>query len=186
MSGTVGSSVFSGNFSRSGEASGTWTNTAGDSGSFTGSRVLVTPTPGGDNSGTLSISGNDSNAIGVSFTPNLDPAIIDYGTGDIIVMWAQQIFSSTTFESRSMFFSFNENDDSLKIVGYIRATSTDPDADPTSLYSYNLDCETVSQSCSSVLLDASQRKATFNNTTLAAIGDSNSMGTIVLSGTLSW
>lgn len=39
MSGTVGTSVFSGNFSRSGQASGAWTNADEDSGTFTGRRV---------------------------------------------------------------------------------------------------------------------------------------------------
>ncbi len=191
ISGTVGTSVFSGNFSRNGRASGTWTDTSdGSGGTFTGSRVSVTPPPaGGGTSGTLSISGNDSNAIGRSFSPSSDAVIIDYGTGVIVVNWVQYIISGSEIESRSVFLSFNETDGNVKNTGYLRTTGTGTGSDvkPTSFYSYSLDCGDNPALCSSVTVDVTQKRVTFNSTNLpAGISDSDATGPLVVTGTLSW
>jgi len=190
INGTVGTSVFSGSFSRNGRASGTWSDDDGARGTFTGSRVAETPpTGGGGTSGTLSISGNDSSAIGASFRPSIDPAIIDYGTGVIIVNWVQYIFSGSEMESRTAVFSFNENDGSVKNIGYMRltGTGTGPDIVPTSAYAYSLDCGDNPALCSSITLDATQRQVTFNNTNLPSDNSgSDATGPIVVTGTLTW
>ena len=179
--------MFSGNFSRNGRVSGTWTDTSdGSGGTFTGSRIVVTLPD--EESGNVSISGNDSNVIGTSFTPNPDPAIINYGTGTIIVIWNQSFLSGGEFESRLVSFSFNENDRSVNHVGYVRSTGTGTDVVPTSAYSYSLDCGDNPIPCLSIILDVTQQQVTFNSTTLAVVADSGNDATavIVMTGTLSW
>ena len=188
ISGTVGTSVFSGNFSRNGRASGTWTDASdGSGGTFTGSRVSVTPPSGGvGDTGALSISGNDSNVIGRTFSPSPDPAIINYGTGVIVVTWVQYVFSGSEFESRSMFFRFNENDGRVISTGYMRLTGTGSGDEPTSAYSYSLDCEDNPAPCSSVTLGATQKQVTFDRTPLTADIGNDATSPLVVTGTLSW
>ncbi len=196
ISGTVDTVVFSGLFSRSGEVSGSWLDDDGTAGVFSGQRFSATPAPGGGNtpppavnSGSLTISGNDANVIGVSYVPNVVPVVIKdiiFNTGGVTVNESQSLFSAGGFESRSMVFSYNENDGSLLNVGYLRITGTDANSAPTSFYSYSLDCEVDVQACLSISLDVVAQQVTFTSTQLVADTESNATGDIGLTGTLSW
>jgi len=184
MSGTVGGTVFSGSFNRNGNVSGIWSDDE-DSGTFTGSRTASTPPPVSDDFGSLSITGMDSGVIGVSFTPNLEPVVTDFNTGNVAVSWGQNILTGPEFESRSMLLNFNENDGSLQSIGYLRLTSTGP-SNPTSFYSYQLDCESVALACASITLATGQEQITFSNTALPADSETDATGAIMLSGSLRW
>ncbi len=196
ISGTVDTVVFSGQFSRSGEVSGSWLDDDGTSGVFSGQRLSVTPAPGGGNtppptvnSGSLTVSGNDASVIGVSYVPNVAPVVIKdtvFNTGGVTVNWSQSLFSANGFESRSMVFSYNENDGSLLNVGYLRITGTDANSAPTSFYSYSLDCEVDVQACLSISLDVPAQQVSFGGTLLAADVESDATADIGLVGTLSW
>ncbi len=191
MSGIVGTSVFSGNFSRNGEASGTWANADEDSGTFTGRRVsLPAPPDSGGGLGSLTLSGIDSAVIGAAFTPNTDAAVIDdpfFGTGNVTVNWNQTFVSESPagVESRTLSFLFNENDGSVTSVGYQRLFIA---GSGSSIYIYSLDCDESPQTCAAIVLDVAQRQVTFNSTMLVAdIGSENSAtGSNVLAGILSW
>ncbi len=184
MDGTVGGSTFSGNFNRNGTVSGTWSD-GEDSGTFTGNRISSTPPPAGGDSGSLSIAGADSSVVGMSFTPNLEPVVIDFNTGNVAVSWAQQIFTDSEFESRQMLFTFNKNDGSLQSIGYLRLTGTSP-TNPTSFYSYQLDCEFAAPACASITLDIGQGQVTFSTTSLIADNETDATDAIILNGTLRW
>ncbi len=195
MSGTVGSAIFSGNFSRTGNVSGTWIDDDGASGSFTGTRISATPASSGSggtpppvtggNVGTITVTGNDADTIGTSFTPNLDPVVIDV-FNTVTVNWSQRILSATEFESRTMSFRFN-NDGSLYSAIYLRTTGTDPGSEPASYYSYYVDCEDTPQACTSIVLDITQQHVTYNDVRLIPdTGNNNASDTIILNGVLSW
>jgi len=188
INGTVGTSVFSGNFSRVGSVSGTWLDTDASAGTFTGNRVTVISLPG--SFGSLNITGNDANVIGAMFAPNLDPVVIKdtvFNTGLVTVNWSQSIFTSTQFESRSMVFRFNENDGSLLSIIYTRLTATSANTAPTSFYSYLVDCVDDGPACASMVLDVPGQKVTFNNTSLMVdLGNNNATAAIVLNGLLNW
>jgi len=196
ISGTADTVIFSGLFSRSGEVSGSWLDDDGTSGVFSGRRLSVTPVPGGGNTpppvvnaGSLTISGNDASVIGVSYAPNVAPVVIKdtiFNTGGVTVNWSQNLFSAGGFESRSMVFSYNENDGSLLDVGYLRITGTDANSAPTSFYSYSLDCEVDVQACLSITLDVVAQQVTFTGSQLVADTESNATADIGLAGTLSW
>ena len=198
ISGTIDTVVFSGLFIRSGNVSGTWIDDDGTSGIFTGNRISTAPIPGNgeptpapiNNFGSLSISGIDANNIGTTYTPNLDPVIIKdtlFNTGTVTVNWSQSIFSNNEFESRSMTFRFNEKDGSLYSVIYIRLTGNNPGDEPTSFFSYFVDCEDDPQSCLSMDLDVMQQQITFTNTSLVIdMGNNNATDIISLNGLLSW
>lgn len=200
ISGTVGTAVFSGVFSRNGEAGGSWMDTDNNaSGTFTGSRVSVPapPATGGGNpltdggsSGSLMLSGVDSSVIGIAFAPNTGAAVITdpfFGTGNVSVNWNQTLVSEAPagVESRTLSFLFNENDASVSSVGYLRSFIAESGS---SIYSYSLDCGESPQVCASIVLDVVQRQVTFNDTILAAeiSGDDNATGSILLNGALSW
>lgn len=192
MSGTVGSAVFSGNFSRTGNVSGTWIDDDDASGSFIGTRTSpavvagnggsTPPTVGGGNMGNITITGNDANIIGTSFVSNLDPVAFEV-FNTVTVNWSQSILSATEFESRTMSFRFN-NDGSLY---NLRTTGASPDSEPTSYYDYYVDCEDAPQECASIALDMAKPQVTFNDTHLIPdTGNNNATDTIVLNGALSW
>lgn len=191
MNGTVGTSVFSGNFSRSGEVSGTWVNADEDSGTFIGRRVsLPKPPVTGNGSGSLTLSGSDSAVIGTVFTPNTDAVVINdpfLGTGNVSVNWNQTLVSESPagVESRTLSFLFNENDGSVRSLGYQRLFIADSGS---SIYTYSLDCDENPQICAAIVLDTAQRQVTFNSTILAADIDSenSATGALVLAGILSW
>ncbi|HHJ15681.1 MAG TPA: hypothetical protein ENJ80_03190 [Gammaproteobacteria bacterium] len=199
ISGSVGTAVFSGIFSRSGEAAGSWQDDDGATGSFTGSRVSQaappstgdgTPPAGGTGSGSLSLTGIDSAVIGAAFTPNTGVAVIDdpfFGTGNVSVNWNQTFVgeSPAGVESRTLSFLFNENDGNIRSVGYLRSFITQSGI---SLYIYSLDCELSPQLCASIVLGSGNRQITFNNTMLAADSDSENAaaGAIELMGSLNW
>ena len=197
ISGTVGTAVFSGTFSRNGEAGGSWQDDDGSTGTFTGSRVSVTAPPstggtppGSASAGDLTLAGIDTGIIGASFAPNTDAAVINdpfFGTGNVSVNWNQTLVSESPagLESRSLSFLFNENDGSISSVGYLRTFITDTGS---SLYSYSVDCKSAPQRCTAIVLDTGNRQVTFNDTTPAADSDSDNRatGAIVLNGTLSW
>ncbi len=194
MSGTVGSAVFSGNFSRTGDASGTWIDNDGASGSFNGKRISAapllgnsgnTPPAGNGNFGSVLIAGVETNTIGTSFVPNLDPVVFDV-LNTVTVIWSQSIFSATEFESRTMNFRFN-TDGSLYNITYIRTTSVSLNSDPTSYFDYYVDCEDTPQTCTSIVLDITQQQVTFNDLRLIPdTGSNNATDAIVLNKTLSW
>lgn len=195
MSGTVGSAIFSGNFSRSGNATGSWVDDGGASGSFTGTRISAAPAAGsgggtsapvsGGTAGSVTITGNDANVIGASFAPNLDPVVIDV-LNTVTVNWSQSILRATEFESRTMSFRFN-NDGSLYSAIYLRITGTSPASEPTSYYSYHVDCEDTPQACTAIVLDMAQPQVTFNDLRLIPdTGDNNASDALVLKGALSW
>ncbi len=184
MSGTVGGTVFLGSFNRNGNVSGTWSDDE-DSGTFTGNRTAATLPPVSGDFGSLSIAGTDSGVIGVSFIPNLEPVVIDFNTGNVAVSWGQNIFTGPEFENRSMLFNFNKNDGSLQSIGYSRLTSSGS-TNPTSFYSYQLDCGSVAPGCAAITLDASQRQVAFSNTSLVANSENDATGAIMLNGTLRW
>ena len=191
ISGTVGTAVFSGVFSRNGEADGSWLDEDNTSGSFTGSRVSVAVPPAGNsNAGSLTLSGADSSVIGVAFTPNTGAAVIDdpfFGTGNVSVNWNQSFVSESPagLESRSLSFLFNENTGSISSIGYLRTFITESDS---RLYTYSLDCADNPQLCTSIALDIAQRQVAFDSTLLAPeiSNDDSATDTIALSGTLSW
>ena len=195
MSGTVGSAVFSGNFSRTGNVTGIWVDDDDASGSFTGARISAPPASGsgsgtpppanGGAVGSITITGNDANAIGALFVPNLDPVAFEV-FNIVTVNWSQSILSATEFESRTMSFRFN-NDGSLYSVIYLRTTGTSPDSEPTSYYDYYVDCEDAPQACTSIMLDITQQQVTFNDTRLVPdAGGNNATDAIVLNGSLNW
>ncbi len=194
MNGTVGSAIFSGNFSRSGNVTGTWIDDNGASGSFNGNRISGapgsgnggnTPPVGGVNSGSITLTGNDTGTIGTSFAPNIDPVVFEV-FNIVTANWSQSIFNATEFESRTMSFRFNI-DGSLYSITYLRTTGTSPNNEPTSFYSYYVDCEDTPQDCTPIVLDIAQQRVTYNNVRLIPdIGNNNATDAIVLNGTLSW
>ncbi len=194
MNGTVGSAIFSGNFSRTGDVIGTWIDNDGVSGSFIGKRISAAPLSGNGgnnppqgngNFGSIIITGNDANTIGTSFTPNLDPVVFDV-LNTITVIWSQSIFSATEFESRTMSFRFN-TDGSLYSITYLRTTSIDLNSEPTSFFDYYVDCADTPLACTSIALDLTQQRVSYNNISLIpSIGNNNASNAIMLNGTLSW
>lgn len=192
ISGTVGAAVFSGVFSRNGEADGSWQdNEDNTSGTFTGRRVsIAVPPAGSSSSGSLTLSGADSSVIGAAFTPNTGAAVINdpfFGTGNVSVNWNQSFVSESPagLESRSLSFLFNENTGSISSIGYLRTFITESDS---RLYTYSLDCADNPQLCTSIALDIAQRQVAFDSTLLAPeiSNDDSATDTIALSGTLSW
>ena len=199
ISGSVGTAVFSGIFSRSGEAAGSWQDDDGATGTFTGSRVSQaappaagggTPPVGDTGSGSVSLAGIDSAVIGAAFVPNTGVVVIDdpfFGTGNVSVNWNQTFVSNAPagVESRTFSFLFNENDGRISSVGYLRSFIAESGS---SFYTYSLDCELSPQLCTSIVLDSVSRQVTFNDTALAADSDSENAATgiIVLNGALSW
>jgi len=198
IAGTTSSGVFSGVITRDGNISGTWLDDDGESGTFTGNRISDTPLPGtGDNdsvpdinSGSLTISGDDSGNIGVSFAPNLNPVIINDPDGPtpnvVLVSWFQNITSSNEFEARNLQVVYNNETGEVLSVGYFRATSLDINSDPTSFYTYSFSCEDNQQACLSISLDITEKQVIFNNFNIFANGDNDATGSISFNGTLSW
>ncbi len=194
MSGTVGSTIFSGNFSRTGNATGTWLDSDGASGRFNGKRISAapllnnggnTPPAGNGNFGSILITGNEANTIGSSFVPNLDPVVFNV-LNTVTVIWSQSIFSATEFESRTMSFRFNTNGN-LYSITYLRTTSVSLNSEPTSYFDYYVDCADTPQACSTIVLDIAQQRVTNNAVSLIpSIGNNNASNAIVLNGALSW
>jgi len=191
INGTVDTAVFSGIFKRDGTVNGTWLDTDNSSGTFSGRR-LSTPTTANpiNNYGSLTLSGNDTNIIGATYTPNLNPVIIKdtvTNSGIVTVNWSESIMSNIEFESRSLSFRFNEIDGSLYNVIYIRFTSNPSNTAPTSFFSYLIDCVDSPQACVTITLDNMQKQVTFTNTNLIVdLGANNATAVIGLTGTLKW
>ncbi len=194
MNGTVGSAIFLGNFSRSGDVIGTWLDNNGASGSFNGKRTSAAPLSGnggnnppqgGGNFGSIIITGNDADTIGSAFAPNLAPVVFD-ALNITTVIWSQSIVSATEFESRTMSFRFN-TDGSLYSITYLRTTSIDLNSGPTSYFDYYIDCQDTPQACTTIALDRIQQRVSYNNVSLIpSIGNNNASNAIVLNGALSW
>ncbi len=194
MNGTVGSAIFSGNFSRTGDVIGTWIDNDGASGSFIGKRLSAAPLSGngggnppqgGGNFGSILITGNDASTIGATFAPNLDPVMFEV-LNTVTVIWSQSIVNATEFESRTMSFRFN-TDGSLYSITYLRTTGIDLNSEPTSFFDYYVDCEDTPLACTTIVLDLTQQRVIYNNVNLIpSIGNNNASNTIILNGTLNW
>ncbi|VAX25754.1 hypothetical protein MNBD_NITROSPIRAE01-297, partial [hydrothermal vent metagenome] len=88
LSGTVGSSTFSGIFSVEGTVSGTWMDDDGESGIFSGSRVAAEGGTIPPTAGSLNLSGPDAGVIGTVFTPNR-PTTVSINQNSGFVQWRE-------------------------------------------------------------------------------------------------
>ena len=190
IDGTAGSSVFSGSFNRDGTVNGTWNDDEGDTGTFTGKRVTAITIPGEvppvtepGTTGDLTISGNDTGAIGNAFSPNLQPVIFTQ-TGVSSVSWVEDFSTDGITGRRFLILIFNDEGKALTL----NYSTTLLQSAMVTAYYYTLDCEEMPLSCENISLNVVTKQATFTSTSLVVDtnADSDETGPLSLLGTLSW
>ncbi len=155
------------------------------------SNINIGGTSGGTgNTGSITISGNDTSAIGTSFTPNFSTASGDNLT--LVVAWSDfntnadlniEVVSGKVF-SLTYVISFGTLNGTLS-NGSITGKS----------YNYSLDCINAPAVCNKISVDTGNKKMTLNNVPLAVFNSvvgsqfgfqDAATAPITLNGSLSW
>ncbi len=211
MNGEVGSAIFSGDFSRSGNANGNWIDDNGASGAFTGTRTSIYlmlpvenvntfPTWGTSSGGGLSygsfvsdylaISGDDVNVAGISFTLDFSPVVIDSISTLTITHKNNTLLDDYDYPEYTVNvinISINKNTGSVDSIHYIHSIILAPASEPTSMYRYTVNCEDTPQVCSAVEVDMLLQQVSIINLSLEPdTTASDAIDTIILNGALSW
>ncbi|MEC4678289.1 MAG: hypothetical protein VST69_05995 [Nitrospirota bacterium] len=191
VSGTAGSSTFAGTFQTDGTVTGTWQDDDGESGTFTGSRVSSSePGPALPASGSLTISGPDTNAIGTGFIPN-EPTDVNLNEGGGSVQWTHNVIDLGIPEGKEIVIAVGFlSNGTVTGVGIGAGVFGLVDGILfSSGYGYGVICSEVGADCSGISVDSSEKKVTFLNASIPKSGssvDNSATGPIVLNGTLGW
>lgn len=192
---------FAGSFDLAGTFSGTWSANGGiDTGTFTGSKADTSsvgscsggsqPPPstgGGDTtppSGSVSISGTDTNTIGTTFTPVYDNDSFENSFITSAFLFDVNIYTSSLgTDARFLVMAFSPTDDSPMSVGFGKITAGSQDG-----YNYNANCLS-GDDCSGVSFNRSTMTVTFTNVVLPKeLSDLDNLATdsIALNGTVTF
>ncbi|MEW8349362.1 MAG: hypothetical protein AB2687_13735 [Candidatus Thiodiazotropha taylori] len=145
-----------------------------DSGDSTASVTIIVSNSGGDPSdfGSLTVSGSDTPVIGANFLPRYMSGTLDWGRGNTLGD------NDGTFHR---LVALTENDQLSSVMYFYQ----DINPNPTTTYSYSIDCSTAN--CSAITLDLGAATLSFSNAVLGISPTSiNNLetGPVTLNGTL--
>ncbi|NOY84091.1 MAG: hypothetical protein GXO96_04590, partial [Nitrospirae bacterium] len=190
LSGTVGSSTFSGIFSVEGTVSGTWMDDDGESGVFSGSRVAAEGGTIPPTAGSLNLSGPDAGVIGTVFTPN-SPTTVNINQNSGFVQWRESTVNVGNLNGKGTLIAVSFLSDGT-VVGVVIGTGIVDVSSGTavsSTYGYALSCTEPGVDCSGISVDLVEEKLVFSDVSIPKIdpdADNSATGPLVLNGLLTW